>query len=298
MPRIRTNTLGSYFLPVWLLLLLSTPVAAEVPVPMHMEYQASKLFVTVTTRVSLSRLSAQEAANQLLWPEGTAAPGGLPDSIILQTLSTGFLNRNVDTQAWMRPDGSLLQLSSLNSGTKLRYRRYNYLESVVTSIKRYPANPAEESLPWQDWSDTQSDRYPLPAGKDGSQSIEAETLFYQVALADWHNPPTVQERLLFDPDGLIRLQLEDRGLTELLVDYRLSENGETRRVSERVSCRRVGLNARPDDPANKAEFDFLGYKEGVEMCVDPDQGIILQLAGQYDYLGEVVIRLKSLDYAP
>lgn len=264
--------------------------------PVSLAYHASKLFISARTQVTLNaRTSAEVAADLFPAPE-RAAPTPRGEQVIVQSLKTQVLGRDSDVTAWINPDGTLLQMSAINSGHKDRYRRYTYETDQVYSLKRYPVNDTERSQGWTSWSRSEEDLYAIEPAHQGLALTEAEALFYLVSVIDWSQASGTREVILFDPDGLIRLTLRFDGEDRVKADFRETIGTESRDVDGEIVVQRVRMDAAPLEPGRgPQDFDFLGYKGGVDLYIDPQRHAILQLKGRYDYLGEVIIRLDRLE---
>ena len=278
--------------------LASLPLVPEQFQPQQLHYQARKLFITADTQVQLARPATQAISSQL----AAVAKGQVrqPDSdaIILTSIQTSVLGRHTQIKTWMNPDGGILQLESLRTGSKLRYRQYRYLQDQVYSIKRFPANDAEADLPSGQWNRTNEDWYPLNGEAVNLPLTEGEGLFYLLAVTDWNAVQDQHQVYLFDPDGIIELRLILRGLKSIQVDYQLiGADGTRQRVKGSVKAQQVQVEAGPwqgkGEPGN---FDFLGFKGNLNLFVDPQQRLVLLMRGDVDVVGELDVRLQKVDY--
>jgi len=294
---------GSLGLFLWPLILqaetlASLPLVPEQLQPQQLQYQARKLFITADTKVQLAKSATKEVKPQLASvTEGrTRQPD--TDRTILTTIQTSVLGRHTQIHTWMNPDGGILQLNSLRTGSKLRFRQYRYLQDQVYSIKRFPVNDTEAGLPSEQWSRINEDKYPLQDGAAVLPLTEAEGLFYLLTVTDWNAVQAQHQLYLFDPDGIIELRLNLRGLKDIKVDYKLiSADGTQQQVRGTVKAQQVQIDASPWHGKGKpGNFDFLGFKGNLNLYVDPQQRLILLMRGDVDVMGELDVRLQKVDY--
>ncbi len=273
------------------------PLMPEQFRPVQLQYQARKLFITANTHVRLAKPETVDIQPQLASVDDD--PGRQPQAshVVWSQIDTSVLGRRTRIKTWMNPDGGILQLQSLRTGSKLRYRQYRYLQNQVYSIKRFPASDAENDWPGDKWSRISEDFYPLRNGAAALPLTEGEGLFYLLSVIDWRRTKDQHMLYLFDPDGVMELRLIMGGLQDISTDYELIDvDGTKRRIKGTVSTRQVLVEARPwqgkGDPGN---FDFLGFKGNLSLFIDPRQQLIVLMRGDVDVVGEVDVRLLKAD---
>ncbi|WP_141215588.1 hypothetical protein [Hahella sp. CCB-MM4] len=274
------------------------PIQPEKLRSADLQYQARKLFITANTRVQLSWQSLPQARENLL---GVADLMPLqPDSekVALTQIETSVLGRNTQIDAWMNPNGGILQISSLRTGRKERYRRYRYLQDQVYSIKRFPSNNQESQQDWSHWSKIGEDYYSLPGDKPSVPLMEPEGLFYLLNILDWSKVDSQHRLYLFDPDGIVELTLKFLGDSQTEVDYQQKlPDGSAQRIKGKVATQEILMSASPWKGTGQAEnFDFLGFKGTVRLFVDPQKQVVVLMRGDIDVIGEVDVRLKNADF--
>lgn len=274
------------------------PLNVQLLRPVALNYKASKFFITAETSVALSTRPSTTVIPTLTRIEGKT--GVMPDSerVIVETLRTSVLGRYSDIELLMNPDSRVLQIHSLQSGYKDRYRLYRHFTDGAYSIKRFPTDKREAGAGLQAWSTIHEDYYPIAEAHRALQITKAEGLFYIVNVMDWNRVGARHIVNLFDPDGLIELTMDFVGTTTIETSYdKIDDKGVASRISGEVEVRKIRIDGRPLDPsANQGNFDFLNYKGGVNLFVDTRQGIVLELSGDLDYVGEVAIKLQSADF--
>ncbi|WP_020406808.1 hypothetical protein [Hahella ganghwensis] len=266
--------------------------------PVDLQYQARKLFITANTRVQLSSTDHTQARLQLYPVADQVALLPSAEQVILTKIESSVLGRNTLIQTWMNPDGGILQMSSLRTGHKERYRRYRYLPDQVYSIKRFPSSSGESSQSWEQWSDTGEDFYTLPDNLPSNTLMEPEGLFYFLNVVDWSKTGKEQKLYLFDPDGIVELNLKFLGTTKTDIDFEEKlPDSSTQRIKESTTTQEILMEASPWKGKGQAKnFDFLGFKGTVRLFVDPDRQVVVLMRGDIDVVGEVDVRLKTLEF--
>jgi len=264
----------------------------------QLDYRASKFFITAETSVALDRRPSSEVVAGLIAPPGHQGLAPTAESVIVETITTRVLGRDTLIEVLMNPDSQVLQLSSLKSGYKDRHRQYRYLTDGTYSIKRFPADKAQVAAGWRNWTNTQEDVYPLAATHRGRIITEAEGLFYLIGVLDWQRVGERHAIVLFDTDGLIGLSLDFLGEERVTGDYEeITAAGVSSRVQVEQSLRRIRIDGHPLDPTARVEnFNFLNYRGAVDLLVDTTKGIVVEMRGDLEYVGEVAVKLQKADF--
>ncbi|RMF15534.1 MAG: hypothetical protein D6758_09670 [Gammaproteobacteria bacterium] len=262
-----------------------------------LHYRASKFFISADSRVTQRWLDPELAARQL-YPAGNGqANAGLAPQgpVAYMGVESDVIGRKTLAEAWLRPDGEVLQRTSIRLNHKHRARLYRFTPERVWSLKRYPVSEAEQSQPWPMWSRTESEWFDLP---DHPRPLtRGEGLFYLAVTARLNQSGDRWHGTLFDSDGLMDLTLEVAGKTRVSVDFEEAGSGAAQRVDQSLPVLRIQARVTPRDAAVDARnFSFLGLKGGVTLYVDPVRHLIVQLEGKADVLGEVTIRLQQVQW--
>lgn len=266
-------------------------------VPARLVYGASKFLISVETEVTQNVMSAEAAKTDLLAAgrdEGLAAS---EEGVFKINLSSSILGTRSSFDAWLNPDGAILQRTSLYTGHKDWYRNFRYFEGGAYSIKRKPHNSQEEGRPWSEWSEVNEDRYIVSEKAAGVTLSEAEAIFYLVNVANLKKPGDVAVQHLFDTDGTITVTMTVADIVPLEVDFKeFTTNGE-RHVEETLDAVHIRIACAPFDPtANTENFKFLGYKGDIDFYIDPVRRVMIRATGKIDYIGTVEINLKEADF--
>lgn len=266
--------------------------------PVKLDYKASKFFITATTSVALAARPAAQVMPSLAVIKDKAGLQPDSDSVIVENITTSVLGRDTAIEVLMNPDSRVLQISSVKSGHKDRYRLYRYFFDSTYSIKRFPADKSELKSGWPNWTIVEEDLFPIAEEHRNLLITEAEGLFYVVSVLDWRNIAPRHVIVLFDTDGLIELSMDFMGEHTITTDYEeINAGGATSRIKGEVAVQQIRIDGRPLDPAaNKENFNFLNYKGAVDLFVDKQKGIVVEMRGDLDYVGEVSVKLQSADY--
>jgi hypothetical protein len=266
--------------------------------PVKLDYKASKFFITATTSVALAARPAAQVMPDLAVIKEKAGLQPDSDAVIVESITTSVLGRDTAIEVLMNPDSRVLQISSVKSGHKDRYRLYRYFSDSTYSIKRFPANKSELKAGWPNWTIIEEDLFPIAEDNRNLLITEAEGLFYVVSVLDWRNISPEHAIVLFDTDGLIELSMDFLGEQTVSTDYEeIDTSGGTSRIKGEVAVQQIRIDGRPLDPsANKENFNFLNYKGAVDLFVDKKKGIVIEMRGDLDYVGEVSVKLQSADY--
>ncbi len=276
--------------------------AQLVPPPMQaiswqkqtLDYQGSKFFITLRTGIEHSRLQREAVSRALRAPTDPGSPARTaPEAGVRTVVNTEILGRETRLDLLMSEAGSALQVWTLRTNYKPRYRLYRYLEEGVYSLRQYPENDQEAGQAHDSWGRRSEDRFPLEDAYHRQWITEPESLLYLVPAIDWSAVEGAIELPMFDKDGIIQLRLEAVGKERIEVEFNYSDSLGNRQFEER-KIQALKILATPIVPDHSdAEFEFLGNKGPLELHIDPERQLLMQLKGNAEIVGEVVIRLTK-----
>ncbi len=261
-----------------------------------LRYTASKMFISFNTDVEASILDNAQT-NALLIDTDKTGERLLTasDQNLKISMHSSFLGQTANIDFIMNDQGTALQRSSLNTGSRLRYRRFRYLPGGAWSIKRYPKEK-ERDLPWQQWSQKTIDRYHVNVADNAQMSLsEAEALFYFASVVPFEKKGDHFTTYMFDDNNAIKLDMTAEYAKQLFVDFDVHSKGHSENIDRKIEVIKVRVKATPYPASDqKADFSFLGYKGDIDLYIDPKRHIIVELAGKADHVGDIHIRLQEV----
>jgi hypothetical protein len=261
-----------------------------------LHYAASKFFISLDTEVESHILNKEQAQKELKETDSASDILAEPTSKVFKLdLHSSYLGQDSTIVFWMNSDGSALQRVSIDSGKRYRYRRFRYFPYGAWSEKRYPKDN-EVKNNWHDWSDQHIDRYQIAiAKKEHLHLTEPVALFYLASVIPFDKIGQQYSTYLFHDNQAIKLNLTVQKIGPRTVYFKQHLGHKTDNIYRDINVVKVRVSAFPyPNSGGKADFSFLGYKGDIDMYIDPIRRIIVELAGDVDYLGKVHIHLKNV----
>jgi len=266
----------------------------------QLHYEASKLFLTLGTDVTLSKKPVADVAKDLVTPEDNNAIVPVPGSVYTVTTESKFFGKHTRYTIWFDERAALLQwLREIRKGSKSNVKFYRFAENGYRDYRKdydnedYVVNLGEISS----WG---SSFKPFPA-KPPENSVISDTaaLLYLVSQLKLQEAGDEVSLLMYSDDQLIATKLVVEGKAKLSTDFEVVENGKSRRVKEKERSV-VKVLVKPVDSQGKQvkDLEVMGLKGDVSMYIDEATRLLLQVSGDIDVAGEVDIKLKNATKAP
>lgn len=261
-----------------------------------LEFTGSKLLITLTSTVERERLSLDQAALELISPEGTTPKKVNGDYVNKTTITSSILTNKAVFTLWLNPDLEALQRTALYSGLKDWYRNYRFLDEGAFAQKIKPAS-GESKKPWQQWSNIDQSIHEYLPAESGKQLSESGAIFEAMAQGKIKRAGDVFSFNVFARDGSLQVTLKAVGTDTISVDYEHTLDGKTSRVRETANVLKVSVDARMLSKDSKSEdFSFMGYKDSIILHYDPEFNLPLRLSGDADVVGHVEIELSKAHF--
>jgi len=266
----------------------------------QLNYEASKLFLTLGTDVTLNKKPVAEVAKDLVTPEDKNAITPEQGSVYIVTTDSKFFGKHTRYTIWFDERAALLQwLREIRRGSKSNVKFYRFAENGFRDYRKdydnedYVVNLGEISS-WA--SSFRSFPVEPPEGKVIS---ETAALLYLVSQLKLQEPGDEAGLLMYSDDQLIETKLVVEGKTKLNTDFTIIENGKNRRVNERERRVIKVLVKAVDSRGNQVkDLEVMGLKGEISMYIDEVTRLLLQISGEIDIAGDVDIKLKTAVKAP
>ena len=266
----------------------------------RLEFRASKLLITASSEVEISREPSAPAIDQWLSPSGAKPLMPTGQEVIRVVLGSELLGKTSDLSLWLDPaTGAAFQRTQLETGKKVRYNRHRSLRFADGGVLSSTYRATEETVdkPHHDWTLTENfDTFPLSLPRDAVVG-EPSGLFYLLAVADLSQPGDQTLTHVFSKGQVMRVTLAVEEWTEIGVDYRVSGSSmpDDQRVKGRRKLMRIRLDGQPlvDDDSG-VDFEFLGLKGDVEVFLDPERRFPVQISGDIKRAGRGHVRLQQV----
>jgi hypothetical protein len=261
-----------------------------------LEFTGSKLLIKLTSTVERERLTLDQAALELITPEGTTPKKPNGDYVNKTTITSTILTNKAVFSLWLNPDLEALQRTALYSGLKDWYRNYRFLDEGAFAQKIKPAS-GESKKPWQQWSNIDQGIHEYLPADSGKQLSESGAIFEAMAQGKIKRAGDVFSFNVFARDGSLQVTLKAVGTDTISVDYVHTLAGKTSRVRETANVLKVSVDARMLSKDSKSEdFSFMGYKDSIILHYDPEFNLPLRLSGDADVVGHVEIELTKAHF--
>ncbi|MCP5207235.1 MAG: hypothetical protein H7A01_08555 [Hahellaceae bacterium] len=261
-----------------------------------LEFTGSKLLIKLTSTVERERLPLDQAALELISPEGTHPKQPNGDYVNKTTITSSILTNKAVFTLWLNPDLEALQRTALYSGLKDWYRNYRFLDEGAFAQKIKPAS-GENKKPWQKWSNIDQGIHEYLPAESGKSLSESGAIFEAMAQGKIKRAGDVFSFNVFARDGSLQVTLKAVGTDTISVDYEHTLDGKTSRVRETANVLKVSVDARMLSKDSKSEdFSFMGYKDSIILHYDPEFNLPLRLSGDADVVGHVEIELTKAHF--
>lgn len=260
-----------------------------------LNYEASKLFMSFDTAVTLDKKPASEMVNDLVMPKDNNAL--VPDSGSIYTVSTdsSFFGKHTIYTMWFDDNAALLQrLKELRRGDKSNSKLYRFAQNGKHDFRKdydnenFKVNLGEV----KNWGNSFG---PYPVEVDEGQTVsESSALLYLVSLLKLQNPGDEQALMLYSRGQLVNTKLTVTEKTKLKVDFNIVSGGNSQRVKERHRSV-IKVVVKPVDSQGNPVKDLkvMGLQGDISMYIDEATRLLLQITGDVKVAGEVDIKLKS-----
>jgi len=272
-----------------------------------LSFSASKWGNTVTTTVALESVDAGEAA-----AEAVEADRGDP----VQASSARIFRIDVLTaidlalapavrlinRFWFDPAGpAVLFGESSRLGQDEYLRRFRFTRQGAYRFRREPATPEEAGLPPERWSDAKGSFYPYdPSAWGCGQVAEPNVLIYLFGHIILDPVEPTPPLCVFHKRQLYRVAVLHRGGETAEVSYRVRVGDRDVVKAGGTRTAKLALEATPlGEFEGEAEgFSFLGFKDQVEVLLDPASRLPVMIRGDIPPIGRSELRLDSAQLAP
>ena len=260
-----------------------------------LNYEASKLFMSFDTAVTLDKKPVSEAVNDLVVPKDNNAL--VPDSGSIYTVSTDstFFGKHTTYTLWFDDNAALLQrLKELRRGEKSNSKLYRFAQNGKHDFRKdfdnenFTINLSEV----KNWGSSFRN-YPIEVG-EGQFVSESSALLYLASMLKLQNPGDEQNILLFSRDQLVNTKLTVTEKTKLKVDFTINDGGNSNRVKERHR-NVIKVVVKPVDSQGNPVKDLkvMGLQGDISMYIDEGTRLVVQITGEVKVAGEVDIKLTS-----
>ncbi len=257
------------------------------------QLDARKFFFKASTTATLQMLPSGSVVDQLLESDkGIAVPLG-PEVLQVESWSK-FVGRESRLRLYMQPTtGQAIQYAQDRYGKRMRHRIYRYTEAGIFVRTHKPANPEQETLSWESWTDISTDWRELGPQAAEEVVVDPMGLIYFIAAADL-SPGDPPIKILSTSDRkLSRVTLTAVASDPLKLKFDLNRPGGSLQCKGKVPAIKIrvvgeSLTAEAGEP-----FEFLGLHGDIDMLLEPESRIVLQFNGKAPMVGDVTVKLKQ-----
>jgi len=267
----------------------------------ELEFTGSKLFISLSSTISRTRISAASAEAELLQAENLIAKEPDQNGVLKTQIKTKVLGNESVYTLWQNPNLDALQRTTLYSGFRNWYRNYRFLPASVYSTKIEPAS-GEEDKPWQQWTDIrQSEHDYKPNPESLSNQLSAKPLTGSAAIFNVLADNTLTEigdattLVVFNRRGNFAVTLRVTGQQAIKAEYVQWLDGK--KTKKKLTSKALVIKLEPTylkSGSNDQNFKFLGYKGDISVHYDPLHNLPLRISGEVDVAGRVTIYLEKV----
>ena len=259
-----------------------------------LNYEASKLFLSFDTGVTLGKKPASEVINDLVMPKDNNALVPESGSVYMVSTDSTFFGKHTVYTLWFDENAALLQRLKELRGSKNNSKVYRFAKNGKHDFRKdfdndsYKINLGEV----KHWGNSFA---PYPAEANEGQVIsESSALLYLMSLLKLQNPGDEQNLVLFSRGQLINTRLTVTEKTKLKVDFTIASGSNNQRIKEKKRSV-IKVVVKPVDSQGNPVKDLkvMGLQGDIAMYIDEGTRLLLQVTGEVEIAGEVDIKLKS-----
>ncbi len=260
-----------------------------------LNYEASKLFMSFDTAVTLDKKSVSEIKKDLVTPKDNNAL--TPDSGAVYIVSTdsSFFGKHTTYTMWFDDNAAMLQrLKELRRGSKSNVKLYRFSQNGKHDFRKnyddenFVVNLGEV----KNWGNSYSE-YPVKV-EEGQAISESSALLYLVSQLKLENPGDEEDLVLYSGGQLVNTKLTVTEKTNLKVDFKIVSGGQNQQFKEKKRSV-IKIVVKPvDSQGNPVKtLKVMGLQGNISMYIDEATRLLLQITGEVDVAGEVDIKLKE-----
>lgn len=275
------------------------PLAPETVPWSRLTFEGRKLFVSLTSTVTLAHGAASKPEDPFLepppaptGPELRPIDGTQADHRI--SLETSVLGRrSLELVHFRGADGQAVQRYKRRFGSKSYSKTQRFLNDGVFLRRRSPASPdeAEEGQ----WTRSNDNHYPLRSNQCRVVADPIE-LFYFISASPMAEKGDRFSICAFSDKSFARLELEVVDEVTVEPGFKVLRNGrETAPPAAPIRALVARLSATAVDPGSERSFEVMGLEDDIHIHFDPETRLPLEIQGRHSKMGRISIRLTAAE---
>lgn len=259
-----------------------------------LHYKTYIVFFSMNVKARLNLIPQTDSKAALLTPEHGQATMPLANPTYRIDLDSKIMGRKSLISLWFDPDGSAFQRTQTDTGSKQRIKTYRILKDGYVSQQVKPKKNEKDQPPakWTEIGKGHKTFKTLPPA--GTIIAEPTALYYLLSASTLNKPGDKFEKYIFTKHGIFLLKLHAVDHQEIEADYVQQQEGKKLTTRGEIKTLHIRMNATPLDPAEAADFDFLGLKGDIHLYMEPTSRVLLQISGKADIIGHTDIKLKEV----
>jgi len=256
-------------------------------------YEASALFMTVQTEVTLGAMDKKVTLEQLVLKNESYVHKPQGDTVYQMSTFSDSFGKKTRYTLWLDSQGQILQRKKLVRGKRNEIKYFRFAPcGYYTLREKFSDRKFDEN--YNQWTD--ADRHFAefaPELCDGRVVYDVNSLLYMATALNITKPGDRQEVLAFSRDRLFKVSMEAKKVNDIYVDFSLDSPSGKRKVDEKLKTLQIQIEPIGGDAKINEEFRFLGLSGKVTAYVDLTRKLVVRLNGHVDVLGSIDINLTK-----
>ncbi len=282
--------------------LLPSAALASAPDPRRigwseLRFEASKLGLSLESRLELRRMTAAEIRQRLIDPgTGEWLPAPSAGGWLLQ-LETEGLGKHSRLDLMLDSRGGALQRTQLETGRRHKDHRNRVLRFARDGVHVDSRKPTKREVdaPSEEWSNCSDWLLELPPLGADAVLGQATGLFFTLGAADLAEPGDRVTTYVLSKGRVMAVDLVVEARETIEVDLVEVDNGRSRRRNGELETLRVRVGGRGVEPQTRdTDFRFLGMRGDVRVFLDVATRAPVLIIGRVGWLGRAKVRLRTL----
>ena len=258
----------------------------------QLNYEASKLFLSFDTDITLSKKPSTAIANDLVLPKDGNALTPEPGSVYMVTTDSKFFGKHTKYTMWFDESAALLQWLREIRSSKSNVKLYRFAKNGYHDYRKdydnegYVVNLADVKN-WGSSYKTYATKVP-----EGQAVSDSSAILYLVSLLKLQNAGDEAQMVLNSDEQLANIRLVVEGKTMLNTNFDIVSSGNNQHIEEQRQAIKIKFVALDSQGNPAKDLQLLGLQGDIALYIDEASRLLLQISGDVKIAGRVDIKLK------
>ncbi|WP_455207028.1 hypothetical protein [Kaarinaea lacus] len=258
----------------------------------QLNYEASKLFLSFDTDITLSKKATTAIVNDLVLPKDGNALTPEPGSVYIVTTDSKFFGKHTKYTMWFDESAALLQWLREIRSSKSNVKLYRFASNGYYDYRKdydnedYVVNLTDVKN-WGSSFKTYVTKVP-----EGQAVSDSSAILYLVSMLKLQNAGDEAQMVLNSDEQLANIRLVVEGKTMLNTNFDIVSSGNNQHIEEQRQAIKIKFVALDSQGNPAKDLQLLGLQGDIALYIDEVSRLLLQISGDVKIAGRVDIKLK------